>query len=286
MVAIPKREKTIEIINDIKYGGIPKRGYLGMSGLGEPCWRKLWYGFHWVTFSNHSARTERIFNIGHLFESMAIEDLKKVGVDVFRVDEDGDRVELHGHKGEEQEGMIGFAGHVRGHNDGRVIGLPEMPNTECLLELKTMKDDKFKAVVKHGVEKSNPTYYGQMQRYMHGLDLKWAFFLSINKNTCEYYSEFVEYDYEFASELVRKERVIIMSDEPPEKLYASSNYNCNWCNHYGACHAGVIPEKNCRTCDNSDIEDDGKWSCTLNNKNITTEEQIKGCDDWKIGWGL
>lgn len=286
MVAIPKRNKTIELINDIEYGGAPKRGYLGMSGIGEPCWRKLWYGFHFTTVSSHSARTERIFNIGHLFESIAIEDLKKVGAFVFRVDEDGIRVELTGEVGETQEEMTGFAGHVKGHNDGRVIGLAEMPGVECLLELKTMKDDKFRAVAKHGVEKSNPGYYAQMQRYMHALDLKFAYFLSINKNTCEYYSEFVEYDFEFASELERKERVIIMSEEPPEKAYSSSNYNCNWCPHYAVCHAGAEPSRNCRTCDNSDIEDDGKWTCTLKNKEITLEEQINGCDEWEKGWGL
>jgi hypothetical protein len=34
------------------------------------------------------------------------------------------------------------------------------------------------------------------------------------------------------------------------------------------------------------MEDKGKWTCTLKNKNIPEGLQRKGCSSYKIGWGL
>lgn len=298
MVAIPKKTGTMHVIDQIPYGGSP-RPYLGMSGIGEACWRKLWYAFHWVVIEQHNARTERIFDIGHMFEQLAISDLKKAGVFVFRVDDDGNQVEMTGSKDEDQEELVGFEGHAKGHPDGRVIGLQEMPNTQALLELKTMNDDKFKTFKQKGVAVSHPGYYGQTQRYMKKMNLSVCFFLAINKNTCEYWWEFVHLDHDHASELERKEKVIIISDEPPERAYASNNYNCNWCRFYGPCHAKEEPMKNCRTCEHCDLEGGGQWSCSnqthieiiTNGKcqdeyYLSVEEQREGCEYWEKGWGL
>lgn len=288
MVAIPKKTGTVSEIDKKEYGGKP-RPYLGMSGIGEPCWRKLWYGFHWVNPAKYSARTERIFSIGHLFEAIAVENLKKAGCKVFKKDKSGKVQDLTGEIGEEQEEMIGFAGHAKGHNDGRIIGLQEAPQLECVLELKTMADKYFKTLAKEGVEKSQPVYFSQMQKYMGKMNLRVAFFLAINKNTCEYYSEFVEFDHEVFKELERKERIIITSDEPPERAYASNFYKCNWCDHYSHCH---IKRKevaeNCRTCDYCDLEDGGIWSCTnkIDEKELSVDEQRAGCSHWELGWGL
>ena len=288
MVAIPKKTGTVSEIDNIIYGG-ESRPYLGMSGIGEPCWRKLWYDFHWVHLSEFPARTQRIFGIGHLFESIAVENLKKVGCFVYKKDPDGTVQELTGEVGEEQESIVGFEGHAEGHPDGRVVGLQEMPTLECLLEMKTMAEKYFKAVKKSGVQIAHPKYYAQMQKYMGKMGLSMAFFLAISKNTCEYYSEFVELDYGFFKELERKEQLIIISDEPPERAYASNFYACSWCNHYSHCHAKRVDVNvNCRTCDFCDLEGNGVWSCTLKNneKKLSTATQRKGCKSWKLGWGL
>jgi len=291
MVALPKKNGTIHHIDAKMHGGLP-RPYLGMSGIGDACWRKLWYGFHWVNPQEHPARTQRIFDIGHLFEQIAISDLKAEGCFVFRVDCEGNQIELTGKVGEEQEEFIGFAGHAKGHPDGRIIGLAEMPNQVLTLELKTMKEEKFLAFKKQGIEKSNPVYYGQTQRYMLEMGCTMCFFLALNKNTSEYWWEFIPLDREFAEELKRKEKVIIISDEPPERGYSSGNYNCNWCDYYAQCHAGIDPQENCRTCDYSDLEEDGIWSCSnpiisdSKDYKLSTEEQRKGCSHWEKGWGL
>lgn len=295
MAKIPKRERSIDEIDKINYGlGVP-RGYLGMSGIGASCWRKLWYSLHFINRTGCTARTQRIFDIGHLFEKIAIDDLKKIGCFVFRVDSDGNQCEMTGEVGEEQEELVGFAGHAKGHPDGRIIGLREMPRIECLLELKTMNDDKFQSFKKSGIQIANNTYYCQTQIYMRRMKLTMCFFLAINKNTCEYHQEFIEYDESFAAELERKEKVIIISDAPPERAYPSNHYLCNWCDFYGQCHANEKPDKNCRTCAHSDMEDDGKWSCSSAKHNdgvcedeyeLTVEEQVIGCEYWEKGWDL
>ena len=298
MPKLPKKQGTIHTINSKEYGGIP-RPYLGMSGIGASCWRQLWYVFHWVNPTKHNARTERIFSVGHLFEKIAISDLKAAGCFVFMVNKDGDQVELTGEVGETQEELIGFAKHAKGHPDGRMIGIQEFPGQELLLELKTMKDSKFKAFKKTGIKESNYVYYCQSNKYMGKMGLKVCFFLAINKDTCEYWWEFLFFDKDLFKELERKEQVILISDEPPEKAYTSSHYLCGFCDQSGVCHYGDSPEENCRTCEHCDLENDGGFSCTnpvVNDvksngqcedaRELSVDEQRKGCSHWEKGWGL
>ena len=286
MPKLPEKIGTIHSINENEYGGAP-RTYLGMSGIGGACWRSLWYGFHWAKVTKHNARSERIFSIGHLFEQVAIAELKSAGCFVFRLDKDGNSIELTGEKGEEQEELTGFGGHAGGHPDGRIIGLIEYPHQELLLELKTMKDDKFKSFKRKGVINSHPVYYGQAQRYMDKMGLKVCFFLAVNKNTAEYWWEFIHFDREFAAELKRKEMVIIISDEPPERGHMSSSLECSWCEKKGICHFGEEPDQNCRTCEHCDFVDDGEILCDIQDeKKLSVVEQRSGCSKWSKGWGL
>lgn len=287
MPKLPKKIGTMYAVDAEEYGGNP-RPYLGMSSIGKACWRQLWYSFHWAVMSKHKGRTQRIFDIGHLFEEMAISDLKKQGCFVYRVDKDGKQIELTGNKDEEQEEIVGFAGHAKGHPDGRIYGLAEYPKKNLLLELKTMNNENFLKFRKLKVQFSHPVYYDQTQKYMLELGLEVAFFLAINKDNCAYWWEFVHLDRGHAEELRRKERVIIMSDEPPERAFGPGDYGCNFCDKYDVCHLNGEPEENCRTCEYSDIEDGGKWSCTnpIDPRDLSTEDQRKGCSHWEKGWGL
>jgi hypothetical protein len=286
MAKIPKRfGPVVEIDNFIDEKKEKTRGYLGMSGIGGECWRKIWYGWHFATKKNFSQRTKRIFAMGHLFEKIAIDDLTKIGCEVYKI-VDGKKLPLTGEVGEEQEEIVGFAGHSKGHPDGRIKGISFMPDIEMLLELKTMNDKRFNTFLSLGVQKSDPVYYGQVQKYMFKMGLQYCYFLAINKNDCHYADEIIEIDYSFAEDLERKEKVIILSDEPPERAYSSNNFNCNFCNHYAVCHSRVAPEKNCRTCEHSDIEDGGVWSCGKHNINLDIEKQLEGCSDHLTGWGM
>lgn len=270
----------------LEYGGKP-RTYLGMSSIGKECARDLWYGFHWAKIKKHKSQTERTFNAGHMFESMIIAQLKDIGCEVFRVDKDGKEIELFGWKDEEQEEMIGFAGHAKGHSDGRIRGVVEAPKTVHLLELKTMAEKYFKLCDKKGVKESNPVYYGQTQRYMKAKGLTRTLFIAINKNTSEIYPERIDFDKGYADDLVRKEQIIIMAHEPPPRAYPAGFYKCGYCNNLDVCREGVEPEKNCRTCEYSEVEMEGKWICNERKDMVIPEGlQRKGCSKYKKGWEL
>jgi hypothetical protein len=301
MVAIPKRIGTKITLDNKEYGGHP-RPYLGMSSSGEECLRKRWYGFHWASKSKpHSAQKERIFNIGHLFEALIIEELKLNGIEVFkRVD--GKKIELFGYKDEVQEEMIGFAGHEKGHSDGRVLGVIEAPKTEHLLELKTMAQKYFLPLVKKGVKDSQPMHYSQMQRYMEAKKLKRALYIGINKNTSDIYVERIEFDPTHSEILCKKASSTIIASEPPARGYPAGFYKCGYayCSNREICREEEDPQKNCRTCDHSNIEFEGKWTCSNAKKSfpdwanledkdeieLSVSEQRKGCEYWRKGWSL
>lgn len=286
MVMIPELKTTLNAVDSLEFGGEP-RTYLGMSGIGEECLRKLWNDFHWTQIKKHSAKAERIFSAGHLFEAQIISQLKKAGMEVFRVDENGKEIELFGLPDEEQETFIGFANHALGHCDGRIRGVIEAPKTVHILEIKTMAQKYFTPLVKKGVQENNPNYYAQMQRYMLASKLNRALFIAVNKNTSELHIERINLDKSFAETLEDKERDIILTEEVPDKIFAKGFWKCNFCTHNDYCHEDEEPELNCRTCEYSDINMGGVWSCSLrDDKPLAVPLQRKGCSKYKKGWGL
>ena len=260
---------------------------IGFGSIGKECARELYYGLHWVSKGTVTAKTQRIFTIGHLFEAMAIKDLQEIGIEVFkRID--GEKIPMTGELNEVQEKLLGVTGHSKGKPDGRCLGVLEAPKTEHALELKTMNQKNFDACLKQGVYAANKTYFGQVQRCMESMKLTRTLFVAINKNTCEYYIERIYFDPAYAKDLVRKEISIITTDEPPIKAFPKGHYKCDWCRKKPICDLDIEPEINCRTCDFSDLENEGKWSCNVKKKSriISVDEQMAGCEKYKKGWGL
>jgi hypothetical protein len=285
MPKIPNRDTTLGLLNNLRESPDYPRPYLGMSSLGDECAAKLWYGFHWVAKKKIRPRIQRIFELGKRFEAIAIENLKSIGVFVYRWEGDK-KIELTGAFDEDQETLIGFAGHESGHTDGRGLGFIEWPEEECGLEFKSMNDDSFNKFKKYGCQESSPTYYGQTQRYMLAQGLNKTYFLAINKNTGAYYAEWIYLDKSVAKDLSRKARDIIMSDKPVNKAYVDGFWKCITCDFEKVCHVGAEPAMNCRTCNFSDIEEKGQWSCQKTRKVLTLDEQKAGCLKYKKGWNL
>jgi len=297
MVALTLHNTTKKLLDNRRIAKKYGRGYLGMSSLGDECNRKLWYGFHFVSKQFISARTQRIFDLGHKFESIIIAELKEVGIQIYAI-KDGQKIELTGID-DDQETLLGCFGHESGHTDGRGIGFPEFPKLECLVEFKSMNAASFASVKKYGYQESHPVYYAQTQRYMREKKLTKVSFICINKNNSEYHIEFADYDKSVADDLARKGRTIIMSDAPPPKAYPEGYFKCFNCDHNKVCHLGFDPEKNCRTCDFVDIADNGEWHCGNNaakdmlslgkcedEYNLSLDEQKAGCVFYKKGWSL
>lgn len=243
------------------------RPYLGMSKIGHSCNRYLWYSFRWAYKEELTPRQIRLFNRGHREEEQVVKMLESVGIECW---------------GDQDEVVMAF-GHCKGHRDGACRGVLEAPKTDHLLEIKTMNDKNYKDLVKSKeVRMAKPIYYAQTQIYMRRFCLTRALFVAVNKNDDSIYIERVKLDPGFADDLERKAESIILSEGPPEKQFHSSWYECKWCPARGICHLNVDPLKNCRTCSNIDILQNGGWECGLSGKTLSTDDQRVGCDEYSI----
>ena len=267
-----------EIINDLCniIASQPDRnGELGMSSVGDECERKLWYSFHRVGGDAViQERTKRIFMTGHIAESFIINDLKKIGCEIY----------------DQQKELTALDGHLKGHIDGIIRGLPNDKESEYLLEIKTHNESNFKQLTKHGVRSSKFIHYSQVQLYMHHAELKNCLYVGYNKNTSDYYFEVIPYAKQFSIELIKRCYDIVSSEYPPRKKFSPTWYACKWCQHRNICHKINTKEikisQNCRTCKNVSIISDGKWYCDLYEKELTFQEQKDGCEQHIIGWDI
>ncbi len=234
------------------------RGYLGMSEIGHPCSRYLWFKFRNCIKSNISGRVYRLFETGNLAEQRFIEELKAIGCEVHDRDEQGDQFSCND-----------FGGHFSGHMDGCAKGLPGVGATFHVLEFKTHNDKSFTKLSKEGVKAAKPQHYCQCQCYMHYSGMTRALYLAVNKNDESLYAQRVHYNKEEALDLVYRAKNIITSVEPLPRLSDRPDYyECKWCDAHDICHgcdkALPLPMISCRQCCYATplIDQDGaKWKC-------------------------
>ena len=244
-----------------------RRTYLGMSQLGHSCKKYLWLNFRHAFKANFPGRILRLFNRGHREEAVFIEELERLGVKVV-----GDQYEV-----------ACAGGHCKGHTDGVAVNLPNQTKPN-LLEFKTMSDKYFKEMQKKGVKEAKPIYYAQMQIYMYLCELERAFFIVVNKNTDDLYSERVKLNKTFAKGLVKKAEDIIFSENCPPGISDNPSYfECKFCDAHDVCHGLAEENKTCRMCMNSKPIDGGEWECTLNDRQFGTlcecYSKIAVCDN-------
>jgi hypothetical protein len=247
---------------DVKEYDNENRAYLGYSTSGSPCKRATYYGFHWVSSEKISARTNRIFETGHQLEETIIIDLINNGYKVT----------------ERQMGVIDETGHVQGHIDAVII----LDGQRCLLEIKTANESNFNKLVKHGVKIAKLPYYMQMQAYMNKLGILKGLFLAYNKNDCSYYTEIIQFNPGVAKDIDRIFFSILTDEQIPDKISTDpDDFECSWCSFKQVCHFNADVNQNCRTCQFVSIEMQGKWYCTMNETDLTIEEQKVGCKKYK-----
>lgn len=233
---------------------------IGASSLGEACKANIWYGFRWASKGKIPMRIARLFDRGNKEEKRIINDLRLIGFDI---------------KGEQEE-FVGFAGHAVGKIDGKIFFRDEW----MLLEIKTMNDNSFKKLTSKGLILEFPKYYAQTQRYLEFTGLQNCIFLTVNKNDDKIHTLLVSRNDEFIEELKEKEELIVTQETPFKGEYPKGFFKCNWCNHKEVCHNGAAPERNCRTCKNIDLCENGKWECSLTGSELNIEEQKVGCEKY------
>lgn len=278
MPIIPIQNKVQEVMEGQVEKCLP-RPYIGYSSLNVACHRSLWYAFHWVDYRYIRPQLKRIFERGDLEEARIIKDLKAAGMECYAII-DGEEREIFGHPEEEQEEIIGIGGHVHGHTDGRVRNVPGAEKTPHLLEVKTMKDKKFRDYKKYGLEKVHPVYWGQVHSYMGKSGLTRCLFCVTNKDNEERKFERIKFDKDIFNDMEAIALDVLTAEVPHPKIGDATWYECKYCDYKEVCHHGKTVLHTCRTCQHSSIEDFGIWRCDISNKVLSKQAQFDGCRHW------
>lgn len=267
MVKLPTHDESPFALNYIINNGQSPRGRrsrrLGMASIADPCARKIWFRFRWARIGDITVRIKRIFDTGNLLENQVIDSLVAAGIDIT----------------DQQAAVEGWGGHIYGFIDGIAHNVPEAPKTPHLLEVKSMNNRNFTALKKYGIIESKHDHYVQMINYMGKKNLTRGLYVVINKDTSEIWCERVYFDKGIYKEYMGRAIDVVSHETPPPNLMNDpQKYACKFCDFSSICYGGEKMLKSCRTCTQVDIEDNGVWSCRRLEKNLTFEEQEKGCD--------
>lgn len=253
------------------------REYLGMSGLGAECERRLWLDFRWASAVRHNASTLKKFADGEHGETLQAERLRRVsGINLLTLDPETGR----------QFRFEGVRGHVAGHFDGSILGLIQAPKTWHVWEHKQVEEkkqrrlEKLKADLgeKQALEAWDPVYYGQAVLYMHFSGIDRHYLTCSTPGGRHTISVRTEANPVAASRLLVKAERIIDADRPPARISDDAGYFvCRMCDHRAVCHDGALPARNCRTCLSSTPVEGGQWQCDRFGKTLTRAEQNAGC---------
>lgn len=262
MAKLPKQLLIKTLLEDGVITDTP-RPYLGMSQLGAPCKRSLWYSFRTCYTRTFTPRQMRIFKRGDLEEPRILKDLESIGIAVVST----------------QATLVGYAGHCRGHTDGIVRNVPGYEGQDVLLEIKTAKDSSFKKYPKQGCKKTNRQYYFQVQVYMHYNSLALCLFIVTNKDTEERYYEIIRPDEDAIQDALNTAEEVIATDTPPGKIGQPDWWECKFCDAYDVCHFDAKIYACCRNCRFGEVRAEGKWHCLKFEKELSVEEQTKLRDE-------
>lgn len=241
-----------------------ERKYLGMSEIGKPCDRALWYSFRGFDKAPVDGRMIMLFRFGDRIEGEVVHWLTEAGYEI------RDR----------QRSFLVHGGMFAGHWDGEIHGVTQRPH---VLEVKSANTKRFKAFKDFGVQKTSPTYYCQAQCYMGYSGLERALFVIQCKDTSELYTErvyFMKSDFEALHE---RARYIITANAIPEKPFKQDNFECTWCDYRLQCWCpdeAIVTLHVCGTCRYLGFQDLHRFC-----KNVAHPFEIQqwgiGCDDWE-----
>jgi ribosomal protein S27E len=255
----------------IENQGERKRNYLGMSEIGDPCWRMLWYRFRNVLTEPLRLNSILAIEDGFTQERITANRLQFVkGIQLDVTDpETGEQFEFKD-----------LGGHFCGHCDGKISGILESPKTLHIWEHKSVNEKKFKKlkdlIVAEGEKQAlaiwDETYYSQAVIYMAMAGVKRHYLTVSTPGGRDYTSCRTEENPKHAISLRAKAETIITSEKPLQRLSENRTfYMCSWCRMKEICFDNKVPQVICRTCAFSEPLIDsigGQWQCYKNNINF------------------
>ncbi len=215
------------------------RRYLGGSFIASDCERAIQYQYEVTPVDpgkEFPANVLRIFKRGHAMEDWVADWLRDAGFMLKTADANG-----------YQFGFSSCGGKFKGHADGVLIGWqgegPAPVAMPALWENKAVNDKTWNQMVRLGVKKTKPVYYGQVALYQHYLQLEEnpAVFTIVNANTMQLHVELIPFDAAECQRLIDRAARIIPATEAGDRLPRGSadpdSFVCRFCNYKERCWA-------------------------------------------------
>lgn len=217
--------ERINRLLDLNVAEEEPRDYLGASVAGQECLRFLSYVLLGTKKNKKkTAQLERIFDFGHFFEDYIYKKLEVCG---FKFS---------------SASFSEFSEKFKGHVDRVVTYVPDnLFKVPCVSECKTMNNRNFNILKKKGVKTGFPKYYTQILIYQKMTNfLNECFFISVNKDTSEIYTELIKFNAEVAEEKIERVVRVIKNSEInyifPKISDDMDNFNCKFCDFQENCH--------------------------------------------------
>lgn len=224
------------VLNDV-YGAAAnrpksKRLYLGMSEIGGPCDRALWYSFRGFPEVPIDGRIYMLFRFGDLIEQELIFNLGMAGYPVT----------------DTQLAFEAHNGHFRGHCDGIIHNITDMQH---IFEAKSCNKRAFDSFRSAGVKVTQPKYYCQCQCYMGYAGLERALVAVQCKDDSALYFERIYFSQNDFDYLHQRAYRIITSTDAPAQPFVQDSTDCGWCRFRTICwcpEETIVDHQVCGTC--------------------------------------
>lgn len=252
------------------------RHYLGMSQIGEECWRKLFYSFRNANKKKWEAQGVRNIEDGFVQEDIMAIRLQMLSYIELYTNTENIPVNSIGmnlissQKNNNQIGFLLLLDHFRGHCDGMILGIKQAPKTWHVWENKSINESKFNKLEKlknenekEALKKWDEIYFAQAIIYMHCSNTKRHYLTAQTPGGRQYTSCRTDYNKSIADGIITKAKTIIFDNwNIPSKLSEKREfYKCKWCEFSGICHDGDIPLVHCKTCRYSEPVKNGERHC-------------------------
>ena len=278
MVALPKSGEQQLIDNIYRTYEVKEaeRGFylgrLGASFLGEECLRKTWLSWRAYAQAKFGGRMLRLFGTGHWQEERIIADLRAAGLQVWDRDvETGNQLEY-----------VDDTGHFIVKLDGVVKGMPEAEKTSHVLEIKTHNKNSFSGVAKHGVLKSKPEHYVQVQAGMMMSGLDRGLYVALCKDDEQFYVERLKADKPVQEAARRKIVSLVNSTLRAAGISTDGEaFGCKFCDMKEVCTGRAVPLVSCRSCQHVQANAlPGEWVCGLYGATLSKDAQKSACPEY------
>lgn len=268
---------------------------IGVSWLGTPCARQLWYKFRWAAQEKFDGRMRRLFLRGHEEELKVYIDLLCAGLTV--MPGPGFRLHLHPQErtrnnatlalqsfvaaGLPQFPMTTPEGHIGGYADGACFGVLEAPETWHMLEIKTHSSNSFGKIRAQGIQQAKPQHWVQCHVGMRLLGLDRCLYIAVNKDNDDMIYTRIRLERDLADAAIARGNEIAFAEEAPPRIAEDpDSEDCQYCPFNNMCFSvsEAVPEVSCRSCVWAQAINGGGWHCSRHHKELSVQAQKDACD--------